>query len=233
MDEKDLLPKIQAVAVLPFADSTFGKDNTLGNDDLVHFAEEFANHLVGGQTFKKVLYPQECLEALAHTQYSLQREEDLKEMAELLKVDAIIFGVIKQYRMYYPPELSISMRFYLTRLDRFATSMEISELAHSGVPLHGYDPTFFRQLWDKSGYYDGSSADLRQRLDEYLKAHPSTHKGWTDERALRTKADFLSFVAFDLAGSLHGARNEMRRQSPSPNERGRSEPRKRDYFGKI
>lgn len=218
--EGEVLARVESVAILTFRNQTFGKGNTLTELDLVHVADEFANHLVGSGTFKTVLYPQECLEKLMGTAFDPDRRDDLKEIANLLDVDALIFGEIKQYKMYYPPELSISMRFYLTRADRFAKSGEVSRMAHVGVPLHSYDPTFFRQLWDQSAFYDASSKIFEDKLKRYLRVHPAKHFGLQEDRFKRTKADLLNFISFDLADSLDSEKNKPQRTKPQPMKKG-------------
>lgn len=217
--EKELLPKVESVAVLPFVDQTFGKDNTLDEEDLIHVANEFANHLTASQTFRKVLYPQPCLEALIGSTYSIKRQDDLKEIANLLDVDAIVFGVINQYKMYYPPELSMSMRFYLTRAERFATSSEVSAMSHSGVPLYDYNPTFFRQLWDQSAFYDGAGAELNEKMKKYLKVQRTAMYGFREDRVLRTKYDFLKFISYDLADSLGASKGDGKKRRSTEAER--------------
>ena len=222
---------IRSVAILPFVDRTDELNHTLQQTDLRTIAERFANHLVGSETFSTILYPQQALDILADTSYSMTRKDDLKEIGNLLDVDALIFGVIKQYSMYYPPRMSISMRFYLTRMDRFAASNEIAELAHSGVPLHSYNPTFFRQLWDTSAYYDGSNSIFRQKLDHYLSTHQSASYGFQDERFLRTKSDFFDLLAYDLSGSLNNDKRAEENMRPAPLSKGKGKPpRPSGYF---
>jgi hypothetical protein len=215
--ESEMMSGIKSIAILPFVDATNGVDNTLNNGDLVTIGERFAGHLVGSSTFSSIMYPQQSLEKLIETPYSVNRKDDLKEIGNLLNADAILFGKINQYRMYYPPQLSISMKFYLTRLERFATSNEISSLAHSGVPLNQYNPTFFKQLWDTSAYYDGSNKLVLEKLKHYGKTHSSSFYGWTSDRALRTKVDFFNFIAYDLSNSLNGNKKTEELKMPGKN----------------
>ena len=203
MPENELMAKVQSVAILPFHNNSRTENNTLNFSDLLLFGEKFASHLVGSNSFQNIIYPSIALQQLEETELNVMRSDDLKEIGNILNVDAIIFGVIHQYNMYYPPRLSISMKFYLTRAERFATSNEISALAHTGVPLNSYNPTFFRQLWDTSGFYDGSSEHLRKTLTHYLKTHQSSRYGFEDERFLRTKRDFIDLITYDLSNSLN------------------------------
>lgn len=216
MSDSELLSTIKTVAILPFVDLSSGHANTLNHGDLKRFAEKFANHLVASNTFKGVLYPQQALMKLIDTPFSVQRKDDLKEIGNLLNVDAILYGVVNQYKMYYPPQLSLSMKFYVTRLDRFARSEEISSLAHSGVPLFHYNPTFFRQLWDTSAYYDGSNQGVQKKIKHYLKTHETEFYGFTSDRVLRTKDDFFNFIAYDLSNSLDTAKKVEEYMSPKP-----------------
>jgi len=201
--DSELMAAIKSVAILPFVDSTSGIDNTLDNKDLLTVAERFANHLVASKTFASVMYPQQALEILIATPFSVNRTDDLKKIGNLLNVDAIIFGKLNQYKMYYPPQLSLSMRFYLTRMERLAGSVEISALARSGTPLNNYNPTFFKQLWDTSAFYDGSNKRVLEKLKHYSKTHDSEFYGYSSDRALRTKNDLFNFIAYDLANSLN------------------------------
>jgi len=203
LSESKLIGKVEDVAILPFLDNTKEQEHTLNFLDLKIFAEQFSSHLVGSDTFKNVTFPAPALEALAGTTLSLSRQDDLKEIGNLLEVDAIIFGVIQSYNMYHPPKMSISMKFYLTRAERFASASEISALAHSGVPLNHYNPTFFKQLWNKSAYFDSASDSFNKKLGLYLKTHESDNFGFGTERFVRTKRDFIEVIAFDLAASLN------------------------------
>ncbi|MBF0196104.1 MAG: hypothetical protein HQL32_00220 [Planctomycetes bacterium] len=221
LPEHEVMSQIKDIAILPFIDRTNELDHNVDIIDLNNTAEAFANHLVGSETFNSVLYPRQALDQLEGTSYNITRQDDLKEIGNLLDVDALVFGVIKQYNMYYPPKLSLSMRFYLTRLDRFATATEISSLAHSGVPLNNYNPTFFRQLWNKSAFYDGSSSIFSQKLNHYLKTHDSQDYGWGKERFLRTKQGFLDVIAYDLASSLDSASKEESKIKPSSFKKGK------------
>lgn len=214
--EAELLHHVEKVAILPFMDASRGERNNLNFDDLQLVGEQFASHLTGAGTFKGVMYPAEALGVLAGTDLSINRSDDLKEIGNLLDVDAVIFGVIHQYRMYYPPKLSLSMKFYLTRAQRFASSDEISAMAHSGVPINAYNPTFFRQLWDTSAYYDGGSAHVKRTLQHFGKTHTSRPYGFDEQRFLRTKRDFLELISFDLARSLQSSKDEFQQASTVP-----------------
>ncbi len=232
--DKELLSQIKAVAVLPFLDQTSGRDHTLGTEDLEGAGEALANHLTGGEVFSTILYPSQVAILLAGEVFDIQDQGDLKEMANKLDVDAIVFGVIRHYRMYQPAELSLSMKFYLTRMDRFAISQEISRLAHVGIPLHSYNPTFFKQLWDTSAYYNASSSEVRRKLDTYKTRHDMSGFGFDDARVYQSKKDFLNFIAFDLACSLFDSKSEERRSAPAGMFRGQKKKVhvKTGYFGK-
>jgi hypothetical protein len=206
--ESKLIEKVEDVAILPFQDISRNPEHTLSFHDLQLFGEKFASHLVGSTTFKGIMYPSTALAQLEGTDLNINRDDDLKEIGNILDVDAIVFGVIHHYNMYYPPRLSISMKFYLTRAQRFATVNEISAMAHAGVPINSYNPTFFKQLWDKSAYYDGSSTHLRKTLSHYLKTHQTSRYGFEEERFLRTKRDFIDLIAYDLSNSLNQAKTE-------------------------
>jgi hypothetical protein len=145
----------------------------------------------------------------------------LKEIGNLLNVDAIVFGVIQSYNMYHPARMSISMKFYLTRAERFATANEISSLAHSGLPLNHYNPTFFKQLWNTSAYYDSGSNFFKERLGLYLKSHNSKNFGYGDERFVRTKRDFIEVIAYDLAASLNMKSIEEEKSYVVPAQKGK------------
>jgi hypothetical protein len=200
--EKELLQKVESIAILPFVDHTSPGKHTLSHDDMLLFGEQFASHLTGSSTFKEVMFPLSALNQLQQTELNHLKSDDLKEIGNLLDVDAIVFGVIHHYHMYYPPRMSLSMKFYLTRAQRFASSVDISALAHTGVPLHHYNPTFFRQLWDKSSYYDGASHRVRDMIAHFGKTHHDEIYGFEAQRLLRTKKDFLNLIAYDLANSL-------------------------------
>lgn len=206
--DKELMANVRSIAILPFNDSSRSPKHTLNFDDLLLFGEKFASHLIGSQTFDQVMYPAVALQELEGTALNVMRKDDLKEIGNILDADAVVFGVIHQYNMYYPPRLSLSMKFYLTRADRFASSHEISAIAHSGVPLNSYNPTFFKQLWDNSAFYDGSSSQLKSTLKHYLKTHESDKYGFQDDRFLRTKRDFIDLITYDLANSLHQKKYE-------------------------
>lgn len=206
MPEGEVMAKVQTVAILPFQNNARTENNTLNFSDLQLFGEKFASHLIGSSSFRSITYPSIALQQLEGTELNITRKDDLKEIGNILDVDAVIFGVIHQYNMYYPPRLSISMKFYLTRADRFATSHEVSALAHTGVPINSYNPTFFRQLWDTSAFYDGSSEHLRNTLTHYLKTHQSQAYGFQEERFLRTKRDFIDLITYDLSNSLNQAK---------------------------
>ena len=206
MPETELMAMVQTVAILPFQNNARTNNNTLNYSDLLLFGEKFASHLVGSNSFNNITYPSMALQQLEETELNIMRKDDLKEIGNILDVDAIIFGVVHHYNMYYPPRLSISMKFYLTRAERFATSHEVSSLAHTGVPMNSYNPTFFRQLWDNSGYYDGSSDHLKSTLTHYLKTHQSSRYGFEEERFLRTKRDFIDLITYDLSNSLNQAK---------------------------
>jgi hypothetical protein len=211
----ELLAGIKSVAVLPFVDASSGVGHTINNGDMLMFGERFASHLVASKTFTNVMYPNQALQKLVETPFNVNRVDDLKEIGNLLNVDAILFGKINQYRMYYPPQLSLSMKFYLTRMKRFANSFEISALAHSGTPLHEYNPTFFKQLWDTSAYYDGSNSSVSKKLGHYLKTHKTDFYGNTSDRVLRTKEDFFNFIAYDLTNSLNYNKNSEEYMRPN------------------
>ena len=200
--EKELLQKVESIAILPFIDHTSSGEHTLSHDDMILFGEQFASHLTGSSTFKEVMFPLSALNELQDTELNHLKSDDLKEIGNVLDVDAIVFGIVHQYQMYFPPRMSLSMKFYLTRAQRFASSVDISALAHTGVPLHHYNPTFFRQLWDRSSFYDGSSHRVRDMIAHYGKTHHDEFYGFEDQRLLRTKKDFLNLIAYDLANSL-------------------------------
>lgn len=222
--ESEMMAKISNVAVLPFIDATDEKNHTINRQDLINFAKFFSNHLVGSKTFKSTLYPQQALEQLRDSEYSVSDKGDLKEIGNLLNVDALIFGKINDYNMYSPPHLSISMKFYLTRLERFASYTEVSALAHSGVPLHNYNPTFFKQLWDTSAYYDSSNDIFHEILTHYLKTHRSSYYGSSNDRYLRTKSDFFDVIAYDLANSLNQSKRREENTKPAPFQKGKQRP---------
>lgn len=231
LTENQLLSKVTDVAILPFLDNTREQEHTLNFVDLKGFAEKFSSHLVGSETFKNITYPAAALESLSGTALSLNRNDDLKEIGNLLDVDAIIFGVIHSYEMYHPPRMSISMKFYLTRSERFASATEISALAHSGVPLNHYNPTFFKQLWNKSAFYDSRSKIFKDKLAVYLKSHDSSSYGFGEQRFLRTKRDFMDFLSFDLAASINYKANEDDNTYVVPAKKGkRIKKTPRPYF---
>jgi hypothetical protein len=224
--DSELMAGIRSIAILPFVDSTSGIDNTLDNNDLLTVAERFANHLVGSKTFTSVMYPQQALERLIATPFNVNRKDDLKEIGNLLNVDAILFGRLNQYKMYYPPQLSISMKFYLTRMDRFASALEISGLARSGTPLNNYNPTFFKQLWDTSAFYDGSNKSVLEKLKFYGKTHGSEFYGYSADRVLRTKNDLFNFISYDLSNSLNSEKKvEDNMKLGKKGHKGKNKPR--------
>lgn len=227
MPESKALKKVEAVAVLPFVSVARKANNTLNANDLIEMGESFANHLVGSQSFKTLLYPQQVLDATTETDLNMLKMEDLKELGNMLDVDALVYGIIKKYDMYYPPKLSVSMKFYLTRLGRFATANEISNLAHSGVPLLTYNPTFFKQLWDHSGFYDSSNSHFAKILKHYEKTHDSTWSGFYSDRYRHTKKDFLNFITYDLANSLNCSKSKREENytPPSNPKGGKKKPR--------
>lgn len=200
--DKELLQKVESIAILPFIDHTSPGDHTLSHNDMILFGEQFASHLTGSSTFKEVMFPLGAINLLQGTELNHLKTDDLKEIGNVLDVDAIVFGIVHQYQMYFPPRMSLSMKFYLTRAQRFASSVDISALAHTGVPLHHYNPTFFRQLWDKSSFYDGSSHRVRDMIVHFGKTHQDDFYGFEAQRLLRTKKDFLNLIAYDLANSL-------------------------------
>lgn len=231
LSESKLMSRVTDIAVLPFLDNTKEQEHTLNYLDLKTFAEQFSSHLVGSKTFTNITYPAPALEALKGTALSLARQDDLKEIGNLLNVDAIVFGVIQSYNMYHPARMSISMKFYLTRAERFATANEISSLAHSGMPLNHYNPTFFKQLWNTSAYYDSGSDFFKERLDLYLKSHNSSNFGFGKERFVRTKRDFIEVIAFDLAASLNMKSIEEEKTYVVPALKGKRKLRSpRPYF---
>jgi hypothetical protein len=218
--EGEVLAKIDSVAVMPFVDHTMAGRHTLNSTDMLRFGESFSSHLTGSETFKQVMFPSTALSHLEGTELNLLRSDDLKEVGNLLDVDAIVFGIIHQYNMYYPPRMSISMKFYLTRAERFATSTEISALAHAGMPLNHYNPTFFRQLWDKSSFYNGESHRVRDIITHFSKTHKDSIYGFESDRFLRTKRDFINLISYDLAHSLDSSVNK-KDQSVIPVARGK------------
>lgn len=238
LSNEEILAGVKNIAVVAFRNDTYGDDNTLSTTDLRDFAEHFANHLVGADTFDSVMYPKQAEAALAGTDLRLHNQDDLREVGNTLEVDAVIFGVIKEYTMYYPPRMSISMKFYVTKLQRFATSREVSFMAHAGVPLAEYDPTFFRQLWDKSAFYSAESSLTRKKLEMYHKYHDTEFYGFKDDRTLRTKNDFFNFIAFDLSRSLVSERTESQRTNKATNYRGgfkkgrAGRPAPKDYYNR-
>jgi hypothetical protein len=205
--ESELMAKIERIAILPFVDYSRSIEHNLSFSDLLLFGEQFASHLTGSETFKAVMYPQEALQKLEGTELSMLRPDDLKEIGNFLDVDAILYGVVHQYSMYYPPKLSISMKFYLTRAERFATINEISVMAHVGMPINQYNPTFFRQLWDKSAFYDGRSNHVQELIEHMLKTHTTGGSGFDSQRFLRTKRDFIDLISYDLASSLDSGKH--------------------------
>ncbi|MBF0244258.1 MAG: hypothetical protein HQL31_03160 [Planctomycetes bacterium] len=231
--ESQLIASVRTLAVLPFFDETGGRDNTLQPLDLVDMGEYFSSHLVGAEVFERIIYPRQASAILAKTTYDIQSLDDLKDIGNELGVDALVYGVIKEYRGYYPPKLSVSMKFFLTKAGRFASSSEISSLAHSGVPLGYYNPSFFRQLWDHSAFYDGSNELVLKRLKLFLRTHNAPY-GFGEDRFLRTKSDFLNFISFDLASSLYAVKIDDNPDEARVYRRGRSvggaNQRESEYF---
>ena len=216
LPESEVMDKVERIAILPFIDHSRSVEHNLNFSDLTLFGELFASHLTGSQTFKGVMYPQDVLRKLEGSQLSLLRQDDLKEIGNLLEVDGLVFGIINQYNMYHPPKLSLSMKFYLTRAERFATINEISILAHVGMPINQYNPTFFRQLWDKSAYYDGKSNHVRDMIEHMQKTNSTDSYGMDGDRFLRTKRDFLDLIAYDLADSLDCSKHEEANKFVAP-----------------
>jgi TolB-like protein len=208
LPEHVLLEKVESLAVLPFHDQSRGARNNLNLDDLTLVGEQFASHLTTSEEFDSILYPAQAMEKLLGTDLNILDPSHLQEIGNELEVDAVVFGVIRQYRMYYPPRLSLSMKFYLTKAQRFATYNEISAMAHAGMPIGIYDPTFFRQLWNESAYYDGASVRVKKLVKSYVKVHRASQYGFGTERFLRTKRDFLELIAFDLSASLGAKKTE-------------------------
>ena len=216
VEESVLMEKVERIAILPFVDRSRSIEHNLNFSDLTLFGEQFASHLTGSQTFKGVMYPQEVLQKLEGSHLSLLNQDDLKEIGNLLDVDGLVFGIINLYSMYHPPKLSLSMKFYLTRAERFATISEISIMAHVGLPVNQYNPTFFRQLWDKSAFYDGKSTHVQEMIEHMQKTNSTDSFGFDGERFLRTKRDFIDLVAYDLADSLDCSKNEEANKFVAP-----------------
>lgn len=216
LSETELLAKVESLAVLPFHDQSRGGRHNLTLDDLILVSEQFSSHLTESGEFESVMYPAQALEKLIGSDLNILDATHLQEIGNELGVDAVVFGVIRQYRMYYPPRLGLSMKFYLTKAQRFATYNEISAMAHAGMPLGAYDPTFFRQLWNESVYYDGSSKRVKKLVADYTKIHRASQYGFGPERFLRTKRDFLELIAFDISRSLVAKRMEEGERSIIP-----------------
>jgi len=214
--ETELLAKVESLAVLPFHDQSRAERHTLNLDDLTMVAEQFASHLTEAGEFKDIMYPAQAMEKLVSSDLNILDPAHLQEIGNELGVDAIVFGVINQYQMYYPPRLGLSMKFYLTKAQRFATYNEISVMAHAGMPMGAYDPTFFRQLWNESAYYDGSSKHVTKLVADYVKEHGVEKYGFGSERFLRTKRDFLELIAYDISASLRAKRAEVGPSSTIP-----------------
>lgn len=100
-------PELSSVAVLPFYNKT-GNPNVDGREFALHYANELQRvpgfKVIANETVEKTMLDNELLK--------LESVDDIRYLAQLLKVDAIVVGQIHDFSGYYPPRVKLQTEWY-------------------------------------------------------------------------------------------------------------------------
>ncbi|MDR0869842.1 MAG: hypothetical protein LBN39_03535 [Planctomycetaceae bacterium] len=101
------LPQLRNVAVVPFYNAT-GNPNVDGR----RFATCFANELQRVPGFNVISNNVVEKTMLAHNIYRFENVDDVRYLAQLLKVDSIVIGKIHYLNDHYPPKVKFETEWY-------------------------------------------------------------------------------------------------------------------------
>lgn len=100
-------PQLTNVAVVPFYNET-GNETVNGRE----FAKGYANELQRVTGFRVIANEQVEKTMILNELHKLETVDDIRYLAQLLEVDAIIIGKIHDFSMYYPPRCKLSVEWY-------------------------------------------------------------------------------------------------------------------------
>jgi hypothetical protein len=104
--------------------------------------------------------------------------EQLLEMRNVLKCDAVLTGAVTQYEPY--PHMSIGMR------------MRLIDLRNGAL------------LWAVEQVWDSADKGVSQRIKQYLKSQKDSGSG-SEELVAMSSLKFLKFVGYEIAETLRAA----------------------------
>jgi hypothetical protein len=99
-------PQLSRVAVAPFFN--LSNEKTV---DVEQFANAYFNELQTVQGFE-VIPPNVVMEAVIEHRLSLDSPQDVRRLAQLLHVDAVVVGAVTEFSPYYPPRVGLKIDWF-------------------------------------------------------------------------------------------------------------------------
>ena len=99
-------PQLSRVAVAPFFN--LSNEKTV---DVEQFANAYFSELQTVQGFE-VIPPNVVMEAVIEHQLSLDSPQDVRRLAQLLHVDAVVVGAVTEFTPYYPPRVGLKVDWF-------------------------------------------------------------------------------------------------------------------------